>query len=363
MEQSGGYRGKHAVARIAFYWAKTAIDCTIDCKQNMRRTSMPANASPASRNLPHMKKPGARAWLKQMWNSRTLLLMCTPAILFFVVFCYIPMPGAYIAFVNFNYAAGIFNSPFVGFKNFEFLLSNGQLWQLTLNTVLYNVVFIITGSVAQIGLALMLNEMRSKWFKKVSQTFMFLPYFISFVLVGLFTYNFLSFDNGTINRMLESFGMGKIKFFSEAAYWPWILTFINLWKGAGYGSIVYLATIMGLDTSIVEAAQIDGANELQKIRYIIIPWLRPTFVILTLFAIGGILKGNFGLFYNTVGANNVALYKATDIIETFVFRSLVVNFNFSMGSAVGLYQSFFGLIIVLLANWGVKKIEPDYALF
>lgn len=330
---------------------------------------MAAKAKPAPEALAHMKPQTLKSKAMGLWNSRMLIVMCLPAILFFLIFSYIPMPGAYIAFVNFNYSAGIFNSPFVGFKNFEFLLMSlraGELpplWQLTINTMLYNLAFIATGSVAQIGLALMLNELRSKWFKKVTQTFMFLPYFISFVLVGLFTYNFLSYDNGTINRMLESFGGEKIKFFSEAAYWPWILTFINLWKGAGYGSIVYLATIMGMDSSTVEAAQIDGANEFQKIRYILLPWLRPTFVILTLFAIGGILKGNFGLFYNTVGANNSALYKATDIIELFVFRSMVVNFNFSQGSAVGLYQSFFGLLIVLAANWGVKKLEPDYALF
>jgi putative aldouronate transport system permease protein len=273
------------------------------------------------------------------------------------------MPGAYIAFVNFNYAAGIFKSQFIGFKNFEFLLSNGQLLKLTYNTVLYNVAFIVTSSIAQIGLALMLNEIRGKWFKKVSQTLMFLPYFISFVLVGLFTYNFLSYDSGMINNLLVSMGMAKVKFYSEASYWPTFLVVINLWKGAGYGSVVYLASIMSLDPSIVEASDIDGANEFQKIRYIILPWLQSTFVILTLFAIGGILKGNFGLFYNTVGANNMALYKATDIIETFVFRSLVVNMNFSQGSAVGLFQSLFGFVVVILANAAVKKIEPEYALF
>ncbi len=308
-------------------------------------------------------RPKSRGRMLRLWNSRTLILMCTPAILFFLVFSYIPMPGAYIAFVNFNYAAGIFKSQFIGFKNFEFLIANGQLMRLTYNTVVYNVAFIVTSSIAQIGLALMLNEIRGKWFKKVTQTVMFLPYFISFVLVGLFTYNFLSYDAGVINHMLEALGMQKIKFFSEASYWPGLLVFINLWKGAGYGSVVYLAAIMGMDTSMVEAADIDGANELQKIGYIILPWLKPTFVILTLFAIGGILKGNFGLFYNTVGANNIALYKSTDIIETFVFRSLVVNMNFSQGSAVGLYQSIFGFLVVIGANAAVKRIEPDYALF
>lgn len=299
----------------------------------------------------------------RFWNNRSLLLMCTPAILFFLVFCYIPMPGAYIAFVNFNYAAGIFKSQFIGFKNFEFLINNGQLWRLTANTVLYNVAFIITSSIAQILLALMLNEIRGKWFKKVTQTVMFLPYFISFVLVGLFTYNFLNYDTGAVNHLIEQLGGERIKFFSEASWWPGLLVFINLWKGAGYGSVVYLASIMSMDVSTVEAAEIDGASALQKIWYITLPWLKPTFIILTLFAIGGILKGNFGLFYNTVGANNMALYKTTDIIETFVFRSLVVNMNFSQGSAVGLYQSVFGFIVVMLSNAAVKKIEPEYALF
>ena len=308
-------------------------------------------------------KPTWKTRLYKLWNNRVLLLMCTPAILFFLIFNYIPMPGAYIAFVNFNYAQGIFGSPFIGFKNFEFLLGNGQLWSLTMNTVFYNLAFIATGTIVQIALAIMLNEVGSKWFKKTTQTLMFLPYFISFVLVGLFTYNFLSYDSGMINNLLVSLGMSKIKFYSEAGYWPWILTFINLWKGAGYGSVVYLAAIMGMDSGIVEAAEIDGANAFQRIRYITLPWLRPTIVILTLFAIGGILKGNFGLFYNTVGANNVALYKATDIIETFVFRAMMVNFNFTTGSAVGLYQSVFGFLLVMLANWVVQRIEPDYALF
>ncbi len=313
--------------------------------------------------LLHLRKPTWKTRLSQMWNNRVLLLMCTPAILFFLIFSYIPMPGAYIAFVNFNYTQGIFGSPFIGFKNFEFLLGNGQLWSLTTNTVLYNLAFIVTGTFVQIALAIMLNEVGSKWFKKTTQTLMFLPYFISFVLVGLFTYNFLSYDSGMINNLLVSLGMSKIKFYSEAGYWPGILTFINLWKGAGYGSVVYLAAIMGMDSGVVEAAEIDGANAFQRIRYITLPWLRPTIVILTLFAIGGILKGNFGLFYNTVGANNVALYKATDIIETFVFRAMMVNFNFTTGSAVGLYQSVFGFLLVMLANWVVQRIEPDYALF
>jgi putative aldouronate transport system permease protein len=309
------------------------------------------------------QKPTVRVRLARLWNTRVLFLMCLPTIIFFLLFWYIPMPGAYLAFVDFNYAAGIFKSQFIGLKNFAFLLANGQLLHLTTNTILYNIAFIAIGSIAQIALALMLNEVRSRGFKKVTQTIMFLPYFISYVLVGLFAYNFLSYDSGIVNNLLVSLGGQKTKFYSTAAYWPFFLVLINTWKGAGYGSIIYLATIMGLDTAILEAADIDGVNAVQKIRFIILPWLKPTFIILTLFAIGGILRGNFGLFYNTAGANNIALYKATDIIETFVFRSLMVNFNFSLGSAVGLYQSFFGLIVVLLANWAIRRMDPDYALF
>jgi putative aldouronate transport system permease protein len=324
--------------------------CALSAHQNTHR-------------LPDFPKPSLRVRLGRVWNTRVLILMCLPTIFFFLVFWYIPMPGAYIAFVDFNYAAGIFKSQFIGLKNFAFLLANGQLLHLTMNTILYNVAFIATGSIAQIALALMLNEVRSHGFKKTTQTIMFLPYFISYVLVGLFAYNFLSYDSGMVNNLMVSLGAQKTKFYSTAAYWPFFLVLINIWKGAGYGSIVYLAAIMGQDTAVLEAADIDGVNAFQKIRYIILPRLKPTFIILTLFAIGGVLRGNFGLFYNTVGANNIALYNATDIIETFVFRSLMVNFNFSLGSAVGLYQSFFGLIIVLLANWGIRRIDPDYALF
>lgn len=289
--------------------------------------------------------------------------MCLPAILLFFVFCYIPMPGAYIAFVNYNYTLGIFRSPFTGIENFRFLFISGDLARITWNTIWYNLIFILVGTVMQIAVAVMLNEIASRWFKNISQTVMFLPYFISFVLVGLLLFNFIDFDAGIINSLRVSFGIKKIDYYNNSVYWPFILTFINTWKGTGYGSIIYLAAIMGLDTEIVEASQIDGASCWQKIRYIILPSLKPTVVILTLFAIGGIMKGNFQLFYNTVGANNVALYHSTDIIDTYVFRSLMTNFNFSLGSAAGLYQSVLGFILILLANWGVRKVEPEYALF
>lgn len=301
--------------------------------------------------------------INRMWRNRTLLIMCLPAIIFFAVFAYLPMPGLYLAFVNFDYSLGIFKSAFVGFDNFRFLVMTGDLWKLTFNTIAYNIAFIILGNILQIAVAIMLNELRNKWFKKVSQTLMFLPHFISAVLVGLLAYNILSYDYGILNSFLKMIGMDPVETYSNPAIWPYIIVITFLWQSTGYGSIIYFAAIMGLDKSILEAAEIDGANAFQRIRYIIIPYLKPTFIILLLFSLGGVLKGNFGLFYNLVGANNTMLYPTTDIIETYVFRTLMTNFNFSLGSAVSLYQSILGLFIVLTANWIVKKVSPENSLF
>ncbi len=300
---------------------------------------------------------------RRFWNNKTLLLMCLPAIAFFIVFAYLPMPGLYLAFINYNYSDGIFKSAFVAFDNFRFLVINGDLWRLSFNTVAYNLVFIVLGNVLQIFVAILLNEIRKKWFKKVSQTIMFLPHFISAVLIGLIAYNILSYDYGFLNGVLQSLGMEPVKAYSNPSVWPFIIVLTYLWQSTGYGSIVYFAAIMGLDNEIIEASEIDGANAFQRIIYIIIPWLKPTFIILMLFSLGGILKGNFGLFFNLVGANNTALYATTDIIETYVFRSLMTNFNFSLGSAVSLYQSVFGFIIVITANWLVRKASPENSLF
>ncbi|MDQ0062857.1 putative aldouronate transport system permease protein [Paenibacillus harenae] len=307
--------------------------------------------------------PAGSGRLRRFWNNKTLLLMCLPAVLFFIVFAYLPMPGLYLAFIQYNYSDGIFKSPFVAFDNFRFLVMNGDLWRLTFNTVAYNIVFIVLGNFLQIFVAILLNELRKKWFKKVSQTLMFLPHFISAVLIGLIAYNILSYDYGLLNGLLESLGMEPVKTYSNPTIWPFIIVLTFLWQSTGYGSIIYFAAIMGLDNEIIEASEIDGANAFQRIIYIIIPWLKPTFIILMLFSLGGVLKGNFGLFYNLVGANNTALYPTTDIIETYVFRALMTNFNFSIGSAVSLYQSVFGFIVVLTANWLVRRVSPENSLF
>lgn len=307
---------------------------------------------------PHKKPLG-----KVIRDNKVLMLMCLPAVLFFIVFAYCPMPGVYIAFTNYNFRDGIFGSPFVGFKNFEFLIKSGQLWLLTKNTILYNLAFIILGNILQIMLAIMVNEIRCTWFKKISQTIMFLPYFISAVLIGVLAFNILNFDTGALNTLIRETGGNPIKIYSMAGIWPFIILLCNIWQQTGYGSIVYFASICGIDSQIIEAAEVDGATSWQRIIYIILPSLKPTFIILMLFALGGIMKGNFGLFYNLVGPSNSQLFPATDIIETFVFRTMMNQNNFATSSAVGLYQSMFGLILVMFSNWVVKKIDPDYALF
>jgi putative aldouronate transport system permease protein len=291
-----------------------------------------------------------------------LLLMCVPALAFFIVFNYCPLPGAWIAFTNFNYRDGIFGSQFVGFKNFEFLVKSGQLWLLTRNTILYNLAFIVIGNVLQIALAIMLNEVRLVFFKKIRQAVMFLPYFISVVLVGVIAFNLLNYDTGAINALIKQTGGDPIKIYSAAGAWPLIIILVQLWQSTGYGSIVYFAVIMGIDKSLFEAAAIDGASAWQRIRYVTLPSLKATFIILVLVSIGGIMHGNFGLFWNLIG-NNASLFQTTDIIETSVYRMVLSQNNFTTSTAVGLYQSLFGFALVMIANWVVRRINEDYALF
>ena len=325
---------------------------------------MPGKAAIAPRqvvnttSLLYKKTP----FLRKVKQNRTLLFMCLPAVLFFLAFAYAPMPGAYIAFTKFNYNKGIFGSPFIGFQNFKFLFQSGQLTLLLRNSVLYNIAFILFGNFFQLTFAILLNEVKSKSFKKLTQSMMFLPYFISTVLVALLVYNMINYDFGFISSLVRATGGTMPKYYSQAGAWPFIIVLVNLWQTTGYGTVVYFAAITSIDESMLEAARVDGANGFQRIRYIILPCLKPTVVILLLFAMGGIVKGNFGLFYNVIGANSV-LFKTTDIIETYVYRALMNNFNFSQGSAVGLFQSVVGFAIVMIVNGIVKRIEPDYSLF
>lgn len=288
--------------------------------------------------------------------------MCLPVIVFFLMFSYMPMPGAYVAFTKFNYQRGIWGSQFIGWKNFQFLFSSGQLSLLLRNTVLYNIAFILIGNAVQMTVAILMNEVRSAKFRKAAQTIMFLPYFISAVLVALIVYNLLNYDFGFLVSLLRGWDLPVPRVYSTPGAWPVLIVLVHLWQSTGYGSVVYFAAIMGIDAEMMEAARVDGANGWQRILHITLPCLKPTFVLLLLFALGGIIRGNFGLFYNLVGLNSM-LYRTTDIIETFVYRSMMNSFNFSQSSAVGLFQSVVGFAIVVIVNAIVKKIEPENSLF
>ena len=314
-------------------------------------------------------KPAVQVKQLTLWEKivrhRILILMCLPAIIYFIAFSYAPLPGIWVAFVKYNYRDGIFGSKFIGLDNFEFLATSGKLLELTKNTVLYNLAFILLGNFLAVFVAILLNEIQSKWFKKASQTVMFLPYFISQVLVGILVFYLLNYDTGLVNGILRNLGVAEESLwqpYSTPGVWPVLLVIIYLWQQTGYNSVVYFAAICGIDAEMMEAAKVDGANGFQRIRYILLPSLKPTIVVLLLFALGGIVKGNFGLFYNVVGTNPL-LYSTTDIIETYVYRAPVAEFNFSRASAVGLYQSVIGFVIVMVVNTIVKKIDPDYSLF
>ncbi|MDO5434874.1 MAG: ABC transporter permease subunit [Clostridia bacterium] len=320
---------------------------------------MGRRAKTAADPLPARKRSGL---LHEIKKHYVLFLMVLPAIVYFIVFCYIPMPGVYIAFVNYNIGKGIFGSPFVGLKNFSFLIRTGKLWLITKNTLLYNLVFLALGNFFQIAFAIMLSEIACKPYKRVTQSVILLPNFISYVIVGVFAFNMFNYDYGFINSLLVSAGQARHAFYMDEGIWKYIIVAFKLWHDTGYGMIVYLAVITGMDQEIYEAAKIDGATEFQRIRYLTIPMLKSTFVMLFVFGLGGVLNGSFDLFYNLIG-NNSVLFPQTDIIDTFVTRSLTGQFNFSQSAAVGFYQSLFGLILVLSINTIVRKVDPENALF
>lgn len=323
---------------------------------------MARKSSTKSITLPYQKGP--RRLVGEIRKHWVLFLMIIPALAYFIIFCYLPLPGVYIAFVDYNAGKGIFGSAFVGLDNFRYLVQSGQLWTITRNTLLYNLAFLLLGNVLQIVIAVMLAELGGRFFKRLSQSIILLPYFISFVIVGVFAYNMFNFDSGFINTIRAALGMDKYAFYSDPGIWKYIIVVFNIWHGLGYGVIIYIAAISGIDTDIYEAATIDGASRMQRIRYITVPMLKSTFMMLVIFALGGIMRGSFDLFYNLIGSNSV-LYPQTDIIDTFVFRSLAGTgqFNFSQGAAAGLYQSVFGLVLVLVVNTIVRKVDPDNALF
>ncbi|MBQ6550394.1 MAG: sugar ABC transporter permease [Lachnospiraceae bacterium] len=291
-----------------------------------------------------------------------LLLMLLPAVIYVIIFSYIPMSGIILAFEKYSFKGGIYGSKKIGLQNFKSLMIAGKLWMTTRNTLLYNIAFIALGVVFEMGFAILLNELASKTFKKVTQSFMFLPYFISWVVAGAIMYNIFNYEQGVFNRILRALGAEPFDLYNTPAAWPVVLTVLKLWKSTGYGTVVYLAAITSLDQEMFEAAAIDGASAWQKIRYLTIPSLTPTMMVLVLLAIGNIFRGDFGLFYQTV-KSSITLQPVTEIIDTYVFKLLITNGDIGVAAAAGLYQSVLCFVTISLCNGLVKKFNPDYALY
>lgn len=306
-------------------------------------------------------------FFRNLNRNKAILLMVLPGALWFLIFSYIPMAGAILAFKEYRvsrhgFIDSIISSAWVGLDNFKFLFSTSDAWVITRNTLLYNITFIVIGLVAAVAMAIVLSEIGSKKLSKLYQTGMFLPYFLSWVIVGYFAFSFLSLDKGLLNQLLVKLGVDPINWYSDPTYWPFILVFISMWKAIGYNSVVYLASIMGIDRSLYEAAMIDGANKWQQIRNVTIPMLTPLMTIMTLLAIGKIFYADFGLFYQ-VPRDSGALYSVTNVIDTYVYRGLKTTGEFGMITAAGLYQSFVGFVLVLTSNWIVGKVNKDNTLF
>ncbi|OXS59324.1 sugar ABC transporter permease [Cohnella sp. CIP 111063] len=298
---------------------------------------------------------------KDINKHKGLMALAFPGLLFVLVFYYLPIFGLVLAFKNYNYSDGILGSPWSGFDNFKFFFTSDAAYQVTRNTILLNLCFIVLSTILSVVFAILMFELGRKSVK-VYQTAMFFPYFLSWVVVSYVTYALLNPEMGVINMLLESFGMDEINFYFEPKYWPFILSFAYLWKSIGYALLIYYTGLMGIDRTYYEAAAIDGATRLQQVRKITLPLLTPLITLLTLLAIGKIFYSDFGLFY-FIPANSGALYGTTEVIDTYVFRALRVSGDIGMASAVGLYQSLVGFVLVLTVNAIVRRINKDNAIF
>lgn len=303
-------------------------------------------------------------WRKSLFKrSIPIYIMALPGLLYLFINNYMPMPGIILAFKNYKAKTGIYGSPWAGLKNFRYLFATQDAFVITRNTICYNLVFILVNTFFSIAVAIILSELISKRRKKAYQSIILLPYLLSAVIISYLVFAFLSAENGFVNNsILKALGMEPISWYQEKKYWPFILVFVNLWKGVGYSCIIYYSTIIGFDRSLYEAASIDGATKLQQIGRITIPLLRPTIIMLTLMAVGRIFYSDFGLFYQ-VPQNSGALYSVTNTIDTYVYRGLLELGDITMSAAAGVYQSIVGFILVLSANLLVRKLDPDSALF
>lgn len=287
-----------------------------------------------------------------------LYLMMLPGAIYLIINNYIPIGGLSIAFKKYDYQKGIWGSPWNGFSNFKYLFSTSDAFIIIRNTLLYNAVFIVLGTVFAILVAIVLNEIRSELPKKIYQVLILIPYLVSMVIVSYIVYAFLATDSGLLNHITGS----RINWYMTPKYWPFILTIVYIWKNFGYNSIIYYATVIGIDSSLYEAAVVDGANRWQRIKNVTLPGLRPTIITLTLLAIGRVFYSDFGLFYQ-VPQNSGLLYNVTTTIDVYVYKGLILLNDVGRSAAAGFFQSICGFILVFATNMVVSKFDKDSALF
>lgn len=303
-----------------------------------------------------------RNFAEEFKKNKALFAMAAPAFILVFVMQYIPMTGLILAFKSYRFDLGVFGSKFNGLDNFRYLFASGTGWLITRNTILYNLLNLITSQLLAVIIAIFITEINRMWFKKLTQSIILLPYFISWVVVGVFVYNLFNYETGMLNGILKALGRDPINMYGIPAAWPFIICAFNAWKWTGYNSVIYIAAITGVDGEINEAAAIDGATIFQRIRYITLPSIRPTLVTMILLQVGRILRGDFEMFYQIIG-NNGQLFNATDVIDTYVFRSLLTNPDIGMTAAATFYQSVLCFVIIMVVNAIVKRIDEEYALF
>ncbi len=297
---------------------------------------------------------------KRFWP---LYLMFLPGGLYLLINNYVPMAGLVVAFKSYKVRDGLFGSAWNGVKNFKFLFATPDAWTITRNTILYNLVFIVLNTLLGIIFAIFICDAVNKKLKKTYQSAILFPYLMSAVIIGYIVFAFCSTQNGILNNtILPMLGKDPVSWYQESKYWPFILIFVNTWKGVGYGCLIYISAINGIDPSLYEAAALDGASKWKQIKHITLPSLVPTIITLTLMSIGRIFYSDFGLFYQ-VPRNAGALYSTTNVIDTYVYRGLMEQGNIGMSAAAGFYQSIVGFVLVLVANLVVRKVSKENALF
>ena len=324
-----------------------------------KQTKITSGQAMPRRDKSHRKGKRRRKFLRFL----PLYLMLIPGTAYLIINNYLPMAGLVIAFKKIDYSLGIFKSPWVGLKNFTYLFSNNDALIAIRNTILYNLGFIVFGTLLAIIVAVSLDFARSRFFKNFSQVVFLVPFLLSTVIVSYIVFAFLSPSNGFVNNsILPLFGAEKaIKWYNEAKYWPYIITLVYLWMSFGYSSIIYYSSLISIDKSYYEAAVMDGASTWQQIIYITLPNLKPTIITLTLLAVGRICYSDFGLFYQ-IPQHSGLLYSTTQTIDTFVYRALLELNDVGRSSAAGFLQSLVGFVLVFGANWLVRKLDKESAL-